>query len=279
MNVRNRRFFSLSVFTMTLAALTTFSSCSDDDEPSFAPDLPAEGGSNLKKVSRTGGIINTAYDWEFSYSGPRMSYAAGVIRDADHEIDRSHRYESQIHYGNHRVEVVNSTREDINIILNGSNCIERMTVGKNIYNFQYKNGHLSSWQKVVFENSFGQAVKYESSAVLKYENEDLKSIEFTGPDNVKVTTTFTPDVRNNLNGLLPETVANEMGCLGFEHLYYAGLMGRPTAHLVKSISVNHPEDQEQCYTINFQYSVKGNNTSLCTYQTPSGEPVSVIYTY
>ena len=277
MKILNNPFFRISTLTLALTALVSFHSCSDD-EPAFVPTLPADGGNVVKSISRDGAIVNTAYDWNFNYDGPRLTYASGVIRDPDNNIDRSHNYKSSIKYGDRRVSVSNSTKEDIVITLNGVNQIEKMTVGKNTYDFLYKNGYLCAWQKTVFEDSFGQATQYKSSATITYENEDFKQIDFIGPDKVKVTTTFTPDVTRNYNGLLPETIANEFGCLGFEHLYYAGLFGKATAHLVKSLTVNHPKDSTKCYTLDFTYFSEGNNITLCNYYN-SGQPVSVRYSY
>ena len=280
--MKTSTFFRISTWTLAIAAFVGLTACSDEDEPAFIPKLPTDGGNAVKAITRTGDIANPTYDWQFIYSGPRLTESKGTVRDPDNSIDKTFSYTTSIKYGDHNVYIDNSTGKKFQITLNGSNCIEQMLIGRNIYSFQYKNGYLSAWQKTIFENEIS-ATKYKTSATIEYfengNSYDFKEIRYTGPDNVTVTTSFTPDQNRNLNGLLPEAASKEIGCLDFEYLYYAGLLGKGTTHLVKSLSVNHPTVSAKCYTLNFNYSVSGNNTTLCTYQTPSGKPVSVNYTY
>ena len=269
------RLGSCAVLSLLLFSLTA---CSDDDGPVFTPELPNSTGSPVRQISHQGGVV-TSYDWNLNYSSQRLTKGQGQIRDPRPDIDKSYQYTSKISYGSRGITIKNSDNAAVKVSLNSYGYIERMTIGRNIYEFQYKDRYLSGWSKTIFEDNFGQAVEYKSSGNITYENGDLKSIVVTEPDMIPVTTTFTPDTRENTNGLLPVTASKGMGCLGFEHLFYAGLLGKPTTHLVKSLSTYHPSDPEQCYTINFEYSIRGNNVILCNYNTPNGEPASVIFSY
>ena len=71
-------------------------------------------------------------------------------------------------------------------------------------------------------------------------------------------------------------MSKQLGLLGYEHLYYAGLLGRPTANLVKSIAFEF-EDASRNYTLDFDYSLRSGNIELCNYYTPDGSPASVNY--
>lgn len=154
-----------------------------------------------------------------------------------------------------------------------------MTVNRNIYKFYYREGHLAEWEKTVFENSFGQAHQYNSSARFTYNGGNITGIEYKENSGEPVSITIVPSDIPNRNGLLPETISKELGCLGFEHLYYAGLMGLPTTNLVKSISVSYPSQPDKNYTINFEYSIRNGNTILCNYHTPQGSVASASYEY
>ncbi len=270
------RFSSISLATFCLAgAALVLTSCSDDDPEPFRPQLPAAGGKAVRSIQHLGSLM-TSYDWTFAYSGDRLVSADGKVRDSDATIDGSFSYTSWISYGPASVSVSNSSGEKTTVRLNSMNYIDEMEVNRNRYKFYYTDGRLSGWQKTVFENSFGQAMQYRSSATIEYLNGNLSRIVYTETDNDPVTLTFTPSGYVNRNGLLPETVSKEMGCLSFEHLYYAGLLGRSTTHLVKSINVT---SQTRNYTTEFEYSQRGNDIVLCTYHTPQGGVSSVSYGY
>jgi hypothetical protein len=80
--------------------------------------------------------------------------------------------------------------------------------------------------------------------------------------------------------LLPETLSKQLGCFGFEHLYYAGLLGKATKHLVRLIEIDYPDEaKKDDFTIEFEYSTnKEDYTELCTFKL-DGRAVSVNYTY
>lgn len=252
--------------------------CSDSEEPILQPNLPAVNGRNVRSITHLGGVTQT-YDWQLGYTGSRLTRGDGVVRDPSPAIDKSFSYTSSLTYQPHGVTVSNSSSEKTQLSINAQGYIEQMTVNRNIYRFEYNSaGMLTAWQKIVFEDSFGQAQQYRSSAEITYSGTDIQRIVYTDTDNSPVTLTFTPASEQNLNGLLPPTISREMGCLGFEHLYYAGLLGRPTAHLVRSVSYAYT-DASKNYVTDFEYSTQGGNTVLCNYHTPTGQVASISYAY
>lgn len=261
--------------------LSVVAGCSNDDAPApvMRPQLPAEGGAPVKSISHMGSVLSS-YDWDFSYSDGRLVSAAGVMRDPAADLDKTFSYVSKIAYGSSNVAVSNSNGAVTDVKLNSSGYIERMTVNGNIYEFRYIDGRLAGWNKTVFENSLGPAAQYYSSAQIEYLNGNFSRIVYTETGNAPVVLTFTPSAHINRNGLLPETVSKELGVLSFEHLYYAGLMGRTTANLVSRISVSYPDEaSSRNYTIDFEYNEQKGNTVLCSYHTPDGNLASVNYGY
>lgn len=261
-----------------ISLLVLMTACSGDDAPALKPILPAWDGDPVKSIQNLG-TVESSYDWTFAYNGGRLVQAVGVVRDDDEQIDGSYSYTSRLSYAPNRVTINNSSGEQTRVTLNSQGLIERMTVNRNIYEFQYSDGRLSGWNKTVFENSFGQVIQYRSSATITYSGGDLASIAYMETGGDPVILTFTPSNELNRNGLLPCSVSKEMGCLGFEHLYYAGLLGQSTIHLVRSIDVKYTDGSKQDYTQTFEYGRRGNNVVLCTYHTPADEPVSVSYAY
>lgn len=175
--------------------------------------------------------------------------------------------------------MTNSSGEKVTIQLNAMKYISTMQVNRNTYRFYYNaDGRMSGWEQIIIQESLGQAQTYKSHADLIYRNSTLQKIEYHGSDNRLVTLLFTPSLMPNVNGLLPPTVEREMGCLGFEHLYYAGLLGRPSAYLIKSVEYQF-EDESKNYTTDFEYGTHGINTVLCNYHTPDGLVSSISYGY
>lgn len=270
-------FYALWACVLLLVAGWGFTSCSDDEEP-FLPTLPARGGSNVRSITHLGSVPS-CYDWQFTYAGKRLSKAQGVVRDPSPAIDQSYKYNSALSYQAHGVRIKNSNNEKTNVVLNAQGYIQSMTVNRNIYNFVYNpEGRLIAWNKIVFEDSFGQAQQYRTSASIEYENGNFSRIVYISTDKKPVILTFTPSTWPNFNGLLPSTATLELGCLGFEHLYYAGLLGISTENLVQSISYEF-ENSEKNYQTKFEYSLKGGNVVLCNYHTADGSAASVSYGY
>lgn len=271
----------LTACCMAGAALMGLTSCAGDDDPApepFKPQLPGAGGSPLRAVRHHGDVMS-CYDWELGYEAGRLTTATGTLRDPDAANDGSFSYTSAFTYGANHVAMTASSGEQISMTLNASGYVEKMSVNRNEYYFSYTDGRLAAWTKTVVESSVGQIVTYKSSATITYDNGNLARIVYTGVDNVPVTLTFTPSVLPNRNGLLPEAVGRELGCIGFEQLYYAGLLGRPTVNLVKSVAATGYTDASKNFTIDFDYSTQSGNTGLCTYHTPTGGLVSVTYGY
>lgn len=263
---------------LAAAATLALSACSDDEPAGLQPQLPATGGSNVLTISHLGGVEST-YDWKFSYSDKRLTEAQGTVRDASDQIDQSFQYSSRLSYGPNSVSLSVSSGEKIEIALNGQGFIGQMTVDRNIYHFTYGlDGRLTAWDKTVFEESLGQVQQYHSSATISYVNGAYDRVVYTGTDGRTTTLTFSSSQIVNLNGLLPVGASKELGCIGFEQLYYAGLLGRPSTYLVSAISYDF-ENDAQNYTTSFSYNNKGGNTVLCNYQTPDGSVASVSYTY
>lgn len=259
---------------ITMSVMATACS-SDDHAPIFQPTLPAKGGDPVRSIAHQGSIM-TSYDWNLSYDGSRLVRADGTMRDADAKVDKSYRYTSYLGYGTSWVSVSNQPGEGISVQLNSEGYIERMTVGQNDYRFRYLDGRMTDWSKTVYENTFGQQAMYTSTGKITYDNGNYSKLEYVGPDGENATLTFTPTALVNRNGLLPVGVSREMGMLGFEHLYYAGLLGRPSINLVQRIEY---ASSRQTYTLNFEYTIRSGNTVLCNFHAPDGHVASVNYSY
>lgn len=264
------------VGAMTLALIA----CGGDDDPIiFKPTLPSAGGDALTSVTHLGSVM-ACYDWKLTYNGGRLVAGVGTLRDSSSTTDGTFSYTSSITYGTRDVAVTNSSGEVTDIALNTAGYIARMSVNSNSYEFTYdSDGHVTAWKKTVVETSFGQAVQYYSSALLTYDDGNLVRIVYTETGNPADTLEFTPSSLVNTNGLLPETVGKELGFLSFEHLYYAGLLGRPSENLVESLSFKSGSNATENYIIDFEYSMKNGNTVLCNYHTPDGGVASVSYGY
>lgn len=266
----------LCLLTATIFGAT---SCSDDDPgPRVTPTLPCTSSVPVRSVTHDG-TVTAGYDWQLTYADGRLVEGLGTVRDPQASIDKSYTYRSTIEYGfNNTLGLKNSSGDNVVVKLNSYGLIERMTVDRNTYEFAYIDNRLSSWRITLFENSFGHSQQFRSTGELSYENGDLKKIIYTGPDNSPVELVFESTALPNINGLLPETVSKEMGLMGYEHLYYAGLFGRATAHLPASVTRKHSSDSTLDYKVDFEYSHVGGNTKLCTYRNGT-QPTIASYTY
>ncbi len=260
-----------------LALLAT--SCGGDDGPApLKPQLPATAGSPVRSITHYG-AQSSSFDWTFNYANQRLTQATGTRRDANPADDRKFTYTSKLTYGHNSLTVSNNSEEKVTVTLNMQNYIERMTVNSNEYKFYYADGRIIRWEKTIYETTFGQAKKYESSANITYEGGNFAGITYTDADKIPVTLTFVPDTKVNFNGILPVGISDELGMWGIEHLYYAGLLGRPTANLVKSVKVTCPDDPSRNFTLNYEYNQTGNDVTICNYHTPDGGVASVNYGY
>lgn len=272
-NERNRMKTYRTLLAMAMATLLA-ASCSDDDHPALKPVLPSTTGYNLHVVTNRGNS-EPCYDWRFTYQGGRLTKALGTMHSAD--AGESYSYTSQLTYGYQQVKVKNSTGSDTQLTLNSLGYVAEMRVNRNVYTFNYGlDGRLVKWKKVVYDESVGIGQSYTTTADIEYLGGNISLISYVETGNAPVILRFTPTIVPNSNGVLPPTVSKQLGLLGYEHLYYAGLLGRPTANLVKSIAFEF-EDASRNYTLDFDYSLRSGNIELCNYYTPEGSPASVNY--
>lgn len=274
--------YRVAALTIGVASACAFTSCSDDEAPAppaLQPTLPNEGGARVVSIAHKGARV-PSFDWQLVYTGDRLTRAEGTRRTPESATDRTYAYTSTLSYDARSVYVTNTAGENPVLTLGGQNYIDKMSVGEDEYYFSYTDGRITSWRKIDVESSMGQAQTYITSATLSYENGNLKQIVYTEPGNRQSVVTFTTSGTSNLNGLLPAGVSQYLGVLGFEHLYYAGLLGRAVVNLPASVRVQYPAgsgkgDYETTYT----YATEGRNVTLCSFYTPEGDLAAVDYTY
>jgi hypothetical protein len=263
---------------MLSMALFTVSSCSDDDPPPLKLNTPNTEGNRLMSVEHAGFLPST-YDWSFSYNNARLVKAYGTYKN---QMDEPYTYESTLKYGHNSLKVSSTGKDKSTLTLNEAGLISRMEVNKNTYNFKYENSYLTEWTENVVSESFGQVTSYTSHADITYTlSGNLQEIVYTENLNYPYDycrLTFSTTDTLNANGLLPEAISKEMGCLGFEHLYYAGALGRGTRNLVREITFRYPQRPEKNKTVTFQYALRGKDVVLCSY-TYEGQPASATYKY
>ena len=278
-----------SILLLCMAGLA-FASCGNDDNNKtiFTPTLPTAGGKAIVSISRLGSI-ESGYDWNFTYTDGRMTKADGVLRDPSVSVDQTFTYTSTFSYGERDVTLNSTTGEKITLHLNADGYISKMMVNRNVYTFQYNySGQLSAWSKQIFEESLGQIQQYNSSATIDYDTQGaFQKIVYKGNDNRQTVLTFTSDAQPNNNGIMHPTIARELGCIGFEQLYYAGLLGRPARMLVKTIKYDYYDDSNSISStanVDFEYGYqngdRSKNVTYCTYHvTGTNEVASVSYKY
>lgn len=258
---------------------TTSISCSDDDHgPLLTPTLPCTTANAVRSVEHIGSVPET-YDWTLTYKHGRLVQGHGVLRDPDTSKDKSYNYTSSLNYGhNNTMGIRNSDGADTEIQLNGYGLIEKMTVGRNTYEFSYQDNRLARWKITLYEGSFGQNRPITSTGNLEYVDGDLMRITYEGPEKKPIVLNFTSSTQINSNGLLPETASMEMGLMGYEHLYYAGLFGSATRHLPASIARHFTEDPGRDYTTYFEYGLQNGNVELCSYMN-GNQSAAAMYSY
>lgn len=264
-----------------LALAMGLTACSNDDEaPAMRPTLPATTGSIVTAI-RPQGTIDQAYEWNFTYIDNRLTSATGKLHTSS-QPDYS--YTSQLTYSAQGVAFTTSQGSSYTLTLNPQGYIQQMMEGRNEYNFAYDaTGHLISWNKTAYEQSVAGANTYTSSAMLTYGvGGVLRGITYTNTDHRRHVLNIENTDYDNINGLLPATLSKEMGCLGFEQLYYAGLLGKAPAALVKKLTYTYPDDatatEAKETTFEYGFDSKGNVT-LCNYHAADGTISNVVYTY
>ncbi len=271
----------LAFLLATFCALLSFTAC-DDDTTAILPTLPPSSNSPVVVAIKHTGNVPECYDWSFKYKHHRLNTANGVYRNPDPKKDGSHKYTSTICYGSDRISVKNVGSEGGDISLGANNLISTITSKNMTQKFYYKDGRLSEWEKEFRGVSYGHVEELITKASIKYVDNNYKSITYMNENNGITDTicvlTFTPDVQPNNNGLLPEVVSQELGLIGIEHLYYAGLLGKGSKHLVKTISASYPKDLQQNWNVSFDYSHQDGNTTSCNYLFQN-QASSAIYSY
>ena len=169
--------------------------------------------------------------------------------------------------------------EIVPVVIPATKKTPEIVVNKDEYRFVYEDRRLVSWQKTIKDYNFG-ADAMHARGVIEYEDGDIACVTYYENNDAPIYYRCTPSAFYNTTGLFPETLSKQMGCFGFEHLYYAGLMGRGTKHLVQTILVDYADEaREEDYRIDFSYSTnKEDHVQLCTFIL-DGEAVSVNYGY
>lgn len=249
-------------------------SCSSSDGghwvPPVQPELPATGAYRVQQISHLGTTPN-AYNWTLKYSDTHLTWA-----ECELVGNASNSYKSALAYTASGVTITNTGGLNMTAVLNGDGNIEQLTVNKDEYYFTYADGRLIAWRKVMRDANFADKAA-SASAELNYQDGDLVSIVYAENNDDPIVVTLTPSTYPNTNGLLPAVLSRYMGCFGFEHLYYAGMLGKPTNHLVQGAFIDGLGDDD--YEIAYNYSIANTgSTELCTFQY-QGEAVAVDYEY
>lgn len=275
----------LNVYTRYAVALTlvmTLCACGDDDKaPALKPQLPAQTPADAVKQIQHFGNVRTSYDWTFTYSEDRLTVAAGQLNDGTNNSGTNYSYTAWLNYWPGGMGMTHSNGDKLSLSLNSDEKIAQMNVNNSAYRFNYTDGRLTAWDKTVTENAFGQAQTYHSQAAITYSGGDITEIVYRAASGTVTTVNLTPSLIINRSGLLPETVAEELGLLGLEHLYYAGLMGKASLHLpaslTRTITSGNATTSE---TISFDYGTDNEGrVVVCNYTTPEGGVASVSYKY
>lgn len=268
----------MKIFKTTLCCCiaAAIASCSSDDPaPGLQPNLPGNNEVHVQRITHSGNIEG-CYDWTFAYNGTRLAAAVGCLYNPT-SVDIE--YTSNLYYGPTTVSIANTGNLSMEVSLDANYHITYLTVNKDEYRFIYNEGRLTQWEKSVKDVNFGAEVS-RARGYIEYENGDLKTITYSENNDDPTIYYCTPSTTFNTNGLLPEMISKQLGCFGFEHLYYAGLLGKATRHMVKTIQVDYPEESNmQDYELNFNYATnKEGQIKLCTFIV-NGEAASTNYEY
>jgi hypothetical protein len=254
-------------------AFALYSCSSDDYEPSIELELPAEGSSRVRSITHEGSLPYV-YDWKLNYNDKYLVAAEGNLVG-----DTENMYSSYLSYTPETVLINNPKGPQMEAIMDADGNIVQLTVSKDVYNFVYTNGYLTAWDKTVRDMNFGGNVS-SASGKLKYSAGNLVRIEYVENNGNPTIITLTPSTTLNKNGLLPVTLSLQMGCFGFEHLYYGGMLGKASKNLVKRVVVDDPKGTANDFAIDYTYSVSATtgDTELCVF-TYRGQAATAIYKY
>lgn len=263
-------------FCVALAALMF--SCSSEEPapiPNLQPKLPGSTENHVKSITHSGNIEG-CYDWNFTYKDSRLTSATGTLYNP---TTVAIQYTSNLLYSPDTIGIKNTGDLAMKVVLNSDNCIEYLLVNKDEYRFVYSEGRLVSWNKTIKDLNFGAEALHAYGSI-EYNEGDIATITYAENNDDPTYYRCAPTAIYNTDGLLPETLSKQMGCFGFEHLYYAGLLGKATKHLVKSVQIDYPDEaKKDDYSVEFRYSTnKSDQIELCTFIL-NDEAVSVNYVY
>ena len=265
--------FRLPLYVAFAAALYSCSS-SDDHTPLLQPELPAEGKSRVTSITHEGSLPNV-YNWTLTYDATRLVAAEGNLVG-----DMLNRYRSALYYSPTGVTIANAEGPKMEAVFNIDGNIVQLMVNKDVYHFAYTDGRLTTWDKTVRDMNFGGDVS-SASGRLTYQGGDLVSIEYIENEGSPTIYTLTHSENLNRNGLLPALISQQMGCFGFEHLYYGGMLGKGSTHLVSNVKVDSSRGEAYDYEISYAYSTAPltGDITLCNISYESNKAAAVIYKY
>lgn len=267
-------------FCMALAALMF--SCSGEEPtriPDIQPTLPGNGSACYISKIKNSGSISGCYDWEFVYKDARMVSATGALYNP---LSVDVQYTSQLKYSRDTIGIKNTPKAGelaMRVVLNSDHYIEYLLVNKDEYRFEYNDGRLVRWNKTIKDVNFG-AEALHARGEIEYVDGDIACITYAENNDNPTFYRCVKSSAYNINGLLPATLSKQLGCFGFEHLYYAGLLGKATRHLIQTLEVDYPEEAKYGdYRVDFNYSTnKEGQIDLCNF-TLNGAAASVNYYY
>lgn len=262
----------IPLFAALVMALYSCSS-SDDYVPLVQPELPAEGNCRVRSITHKGNVPNV-YDWSLTYEPNYLVSAEGTLVG-----DTQNSYRSALYYSPDGVTIVNYNGPQMEATMDKDGNIVRLTANKDVYHFAYTNGYLTAWNKTVRDANFGGDAS-SASAELMYKDGNLVRISYVENNGNPTVITLTPSTDLNINGLLPVALSHHLGCFGFEHLYYGGMLGKPSKHLVKKVKVDSSRGAAYDYEISYDYNSSKitGNIDLCTFKY-QGQSATAIYGY
>lgn len=258
----------------TLVALLYSCSSSDDHAPLLQPNLPADGNNRVTSIVHEGSLPNV-YNWTLTYDATRLLAAEGNLVG-----DTQNKYRSAFYYNPTGVTIANAGGPNMEAVFDIDGNIVQLMVNKDIYHFAYTDGRLTAWDKTVRDMNFGGDVS-SASGRLTYQDGNLVSIAYVENEGEPSVYALTPSAIANRNGLLPALLSQQMGCFGFEHLYYGGMLGKPSSHLVANVKVDSSRGEEFDSEISYAYSSAPHtgNITLCNISYDNGKAAAVIYKY
>lgn len=270
----------------TFALLMLFSCSGDDHEVSLSDFIMTPNtktANRLTSVTRSG-YFESAYSWNFVYNRKNLKSATSVLQYGN-TGEETEPLKYSLSYGSREVKV-STSGEPVALRVGSDGLLSSASSGNTTFNYSYSDGKLIAWNSLYQIHGFNGVVTKGADAVLTWRDGNLQKIVFTpvtDAANKFYTFEFTyyGDKLNN-NGLLPELISEAMGCKGAEYLYYAGMLGKSTTNLVKTMAVTHSTDVEKNASYSFYYEQNMYDVTLCSYQkdgVAGGRPVIVTYGY